>query len=91
MEGDIIAIEDWKPAWTKEDIKCVWYPLLVLFNTLYWMYVIRYCIDIINTVPWQHSILLKPLVAAALVGEGIFFLILITMDGIKEVHYEVTK
>lgn len=86
-----MVIEDWKPKWTRKDIQCVGYPLFALFNIVYWMYVIRQCVDIINTIPWQHSILVKPIVAAVLIGEGIFFLIWIAVDGIVALHSEVAQ
>ena len=84
-------IEDWKPQWTANDIKTVGFPLVFLFGAVYGFYLIRHCVDIVNTVPWYSTILISPIAAAFGAGFVTYFLYSLALNACIVIHRELVK
>jgi len=84
-------IEDWKPQWTANDIRTVTLPLLFLFSFVYGLYVLRYCSDLVNTVPWNSTILIKPIIGAFGSGFIVYFLYILSINASVLISEELTR
>jgi len=84
-------IEDWKPQWTANDIRTVALPLLFLFSFVYGLYALRYCSDLVNTVPWHSTILIRPITGAFGAGFIVYFLYILSVNACVLISRELNR
>jgi hypothetical protein len=84
-------IEDWKPQWTAKDIKTVATPLLFLISFVFGLYYLRFCSDMINTVPWYSTILIGPLMGAFGAGAVVYFMYVMAINACSILLQEINK
>ncbi|MDD2299257.1 MAG: hypothetical protein PHN69_07295 [Candidatus Pacebacteria bacterium] len=82
-------IEDWKPQWTANDIRTVGIPLVFLVSYVFGFYFMRQCADMVNTVPWNSTILIGPIMGAFGVGFAVNYLYQMFINGIFLVFKEL--